>query len=197
MDNKARDKFVQVGMFYEQNKERLHHEDLEKAREILEEKHSAKKIKELLSIKTKSPICASLFAGFFVWAGADKFYLGKVKDGIKKIVATVIAIVLDILTSLAFSNLRGDVTISHILQIDPSKTQILFYFKPILAPAEIFQFLALAIAVIYAIVYIVLLIRNIKQTNSITKDTNREIYNIRKVRNKVIVSEMPEEWDIG
>lgn len=197
MDNKARDKFVQIGMFYEQNKERLHHEDLEKAREILEEKHSAQKIKRLLSIKTKSPICASLFAGFLGWLGADKFYLGKIKDGFKKLFATLVAVGLDVLTIFAFYNLRGDVTISNVPQILADNSQILFSLKSFVVPAEIFQFLALGIAATYTIAYIIVLIKNIKLTSSITKDINREIYNIRRVKNKIILSELPEEWDIG
>lgn len=203
-------KKIHIGMFLEQNKDKLTTEDWDGAKVALEDV-SPDKLVTLLSLKEKSPAVATVFATILGWLGADKFYLGTHKkvlgkdkfygkliwQGIKKILITILAVVLDVLTIWTFSNLGGSIPLYNIV---PAFTvDGVMYFSTIFVNAAVFQYVSLVAAVILSIVYIASLIKNAREAENLTKITNRHLY---RIRNELVPEEQQiikshQDWYIG
>ena len=175
-------KNIHIGMFIEQNKNRLLPEDLSNAQKALTPLPD-KTIRRILETKTKSPICATFLATFFGWIGGDSFYLGKTSTGIARIIATIISIGLYISCHFLFTMPLGD-----IFPIDLSQIKIDFSIT-----AEMVKYAALAITLIYSVAYLVKLIINIVNAETNAKVVNKKLYKLR-LAPKTIVENV---WHIG
>ncbi len=172
---------VQLGMFLEQNKDRLTAEDFNNAEKALN-KSSSKTLVKVLSKQTKSPVVTAFLSTFFGWLGIDCFYLKDIGKGISRVIATIVSIVLYVVSFYFFTTLSGNV-------FDISLGKDVF-----VVTAEMIQYATLAISALFSIIYIIVLCINIKNADVKTKQKNVQIL---KLRCEPIDKQPELDWRIG
>ncbi|MBQ8177945.1 MAG: TM2 domain-containing protein [Clostridia bacterium] len=172
---------VQLGMFLEQNKDRLTAEDLYNAEKALKSS-SSKTLVSVLGKKTKSPVVTSFLATFFGWLGIDCFYLENTWKGVGRIITTIVSIALYIVSFYFFTTLSGNV-----FNISLGKDVFV-------VTAEMIQYTTISISALLSIVYIIVLCINLKNTAINTKQKNAQIL---KLRSENINTKPEFVWRIG
>ena len=170
---------IQLGMFLEQNKDRLTAEDFSIAEKALENA-SSKKVVRVLSKQTKSPVVNTFLATFFGFVGGDSFYLGWIGVGIGRIITTIISIALYMVSLFLLPTIPA-----FEISIGESVFEV---------TAQILQYVGLGISALYSLIYIIILALNIKKSALVAKLKNAQILNIQHL---LIPGIVEEKWNIG
>lgn len=166
---------IQTGMFLEQIKFKVPVELLPRAKEALLNASSSASFK-VFSLKFKSPILATLWAIFFGWCGIDCFYIKKTGAGIKRIIVTLISVLIDIgayfLTTYVTNPWHVNLFQSLSFDLQPN----------------VIHAIGIVVALCFAIIYVVSLIKDITLVADKTKTYNFSLLGIKEKRPAVVSS---------
>ena len=172
-------KGILTGMFIEKNKHYLLPKDLGSAVKALED-DSEDKASELFDVKLKSPSLNTFFATFLGWLGVDCFYLGKIKNGIVRIIMSVINVGLFILTAYLINTILEPICFD-LMQ------------KEIVIKASVIHLACILVSFVYTIAHLVILAINRAKANVNAKIANKHILGIRNLPEHQVIN----HWKIG